>query len=104
MQAWLSARPEDKKTLLDAVHRQDVADLSYLQEVAAEEEQAKKTNATIMALLMVRQQRVQNIEQKWKEEDERQQKLQERYGPGGVPGRGLPQDNQTGTRRPTRRR
>lgn len=99
--AWVNARVEDKKSLLDAVQRQDVADLSYLHEVA-EEEQAKKAGTTILALLMIRAQRVEKIEQKWKEDDARQQKLQERYGPGGLPG--TAPDSQTGTRRPVRRR
>jgi len=107
IQAWLNNRTEDKKSLLDAVHRQDLADLGVLQEVASGEEQAKKTGVTILALMMIRQERLQKITQKWREDDERQRKLEERYGPGGVPGRGtpgMPQDNQTGTRRPTRRR
>ncbi len=107
IQAWLNSRTEDKDSLLNAVHRQDMADLSVLQEVASGEEQAKKTGVAIQALMMVRQERVQKIQQKWREDDERQRKLEERYGPGGAPGRGtpgMPQDNQTGTRRPGRRR
>jgi hypothetical protein len=52
---------------------------------------------------MVHAERVQKITKKWQDDDARQQKLQERYGPGGMPtGRGgMPgtqQQNQQGMR------
>jgi hypothetical protein len=105
IQAWLNAKPEDKKSLLDAVYGQDLADLGTLEQVAAEEEKAEKTSVVIKALMMTRQERVTKIVLKWQEDDERMMKLQQRQGQTGTPGApGMPQDNQTGTRRGTRRR
>jgi ankyrin repeat protein len=103
IQAWVQSRVEDKKSLLDAVHRQNLADLSAVEEVAREEEQAKKTSVAISALMMMHEERVQAIAQKWLDDDERIKKLQERYGTQGTPGT-MPGDAQTGMRRGTRRR
>jgi hypothetical protein len=105
IQAWVNSRPEDKKSLIDAVHKQDLVDLDGLQQVATEE-QAKKTTAAVLGLMMLREQRLTKIAQKWLEEDERMKKLQERYGTQGMPGAPgtVPGDNQTGTRRGMRRR
>jgi len=87
-QAWLNNRPEDKKSLLESVHQMNLVDLDDLRLVATEE-QAKKTTAAISGLMMIHAERVQKITKKWQEDDLRQQKLQERYGPGGMPaGRG----------------
>ena len=102
VQAWLNAKPEDKKALLEAVHQMNLADLDDLRQIAVEE-QAKKTAAAISGLMLAREERVQKITKKWQEEDERMLKLQERYGPGGmVPGRGMQgtqqQQNQPGMR------
>jgi hypothetical protein len=102
VQAWLNAKPEDKKSLLEAVHQISLLDLDDLRQVATEE-QAKKTAAAINGLMMIHAERVQKITKKWEEDDLRQQKLQERYGPGGMPpGRGgMPgtqQQMQPGTR------
>jgi len=88
IQAWLSTRPEDKKALLTAVHEMNVADLDDLRQLATEE-QAKKTAAVLSGLMLARQERVQKITTKWQEDDARQQKLQERYGPQGASGRGM---------------
>jgi hypothetical protein len=105
IQAWVNSKPEDKKNLIETVHKQNLVDLNGLQEIATEE-QAKKTTAAVMALMMVREVRVAKVAQKWLEEDERMRKLQERYGTQGMPGAPgtMPGDNQTGTRRGTRRR
>jgi hypothetical protein len=102
VQAWTNARPEDKKSLLETVHKQNLVDLDGLQQIATEE-QAKKTTVAVMALMMLREERVATIAQKWVEDDERMRKLQERYGTQGVPGT-MPGDSQTGTRRGMRRR
>ena len=102
-QAWLNAKPEDKKSLLDAVHQINLLDLDDLRQVATEEK-ATKTVATINGLMMIHAERVQKITKRWQEDDVRQQKLQERYGPGGMPtGRGgmqqgTQQQMQPGTR------
>lgn len=104
IQAWLNARPEDRKSLLDAVYGRDLADLSALEQVATEEEKAQKTNVVIMALMLARQERAAKIVQKWRQDDERMMRLQQRFGQPGTPGApGTPQD-QTGGRRTTRRR
>ncbi len=79
MQAWVSAKPDDKRSLLDATHSVDLAELGALHKVAIEE-QAKKTGVAIMALMMVREQRIAKIVLRWQEEDERMQRMQERYG------------------------
>ena len=87
-QAWLNSKPEDRKALLEAVHQMNLVDLDDLRLVATEE-QAKKTAAAISGLMMIHAERIQKITKKWQEDDLRQQKLQERYGPGGMPtGRG----------------
>ncbi len=100
--AWLNAKPEDKKSLLEAVHQANLVDLDDLRQVATEE-QAKKTAAAISGLMMIHEERGQKITKKWQEDDARQQKLQERYGPGGMPPSrgGMPgtqQQTQPGTR------
>jgi hypothetical protein len=105
VQAWVNTRPEDKKSLLEAVHKQNLVDLDGLQQVATEE-QAKKTTAAVMAVMLMREMRCAAVVEKWLEDDERQRKLQERYGTQGMPGGPgtMPGDNQTGTRRGMRRR
>jgi hypothetical protein len=105
IQAWVNAKPEDKKNLIETVHQQDLADLDGLQQIATEG-QARKTTAAIMGLMMMRERRVANVAQKWLEDEERMKKLQERYGTQGMPGAPgtMPGDSQTGTRRGTRRR
>ncbi len=93
-QAWLNAKPEDKKSLLEAVHQINLLDLDDLRQVAAEE-QGKKTAAALSGLMLIHEERVRKITKKWEEDDLRQQKLQERYGPGGMPaGRGGMQGTQ----------
>ncbi|MCL5280548.1 MAG: ankyrin repeat domain-containing protein [Planctomycetes bacterium] len=101
-QAWLNAKPEDKKSLLEAVHQMNVLDLDDLRQVATEE-QAKKTAAAVSGLMMIHAERVQKITKKWQEDEARQQKLQERYGPGGMPtGRGGMQGTQQQMQQGTR--
>jgi hypothetical protein len=85
IQVWLNAKPDDKRALLDAVEQMDLGDLDGLRQVAVEE-QAKKTTAAVMGLMMVHEERVQKITLKWQEEDQRMQKLQGRAGPQGTPG------------------
>jgi hypothetical protein len=84
------------------VHQANLVDLDDLRQVATEE-QAKKTAAAISGLMMIHEERGQKITKKWQEDDARQQKLQERYGPGGMPPSrgGMPgtqQQTQPGTR------
>jgi hypothetical protein len=93
IQAWLNAKADDKKALLQAVDDLNLAELQSLQELALKE-QAKKTTVAIMSLMMLREQRAEKIALGWQEEEARMQKLQERYGPNGMaPGRGM-QGNQ----------
>ena len=99
IQAWANARIESKKDLLDSVHEVDLYELGLVYEVAQEEE-AKKTSVAVLALMMVRELRLETIAQKWVEDDERMQRMQERYGNRG--GTGM-QDMQTGTGRGRRR-
>ena len=96
-QAWVNAKPEDKKSLLEAVHQANLVDFDDLRQIATEE-QGKKTTAAVSGLMMIHEERVQKITKKWQEDDARQQKLQERYGPGGMPaGRGGMQGTQQQT-------
>lgn len=89
VQAWLNAKPEDKKALLETVRQMNLVDLDDLRKLAVEE-QAKKTAAALSGVMLLHEERVQKITKKWQEEDERMLKLQERYGPGGMPpGRGM---------------
>jgi uncharacterized protein len=93
IQAWTSAKADDKKALLQAVDDLNLAELQSLHELALKE-QAKKTSVAVMVLMMLREQRAEKIALGWQEEDARMQKLQERYGPNGMaPGRGM-QGNQ----------
>ncbi len=101
-QAWLNAKPEDKKSLLEAVHQMNLLDLDDLRQ-AATEEKAAKTAAAVSGLMMIHTERVQKITKRWQEDDVRQQKLQERYGPGGMPtGRGGMQGTQQQMQQGTR--
>ena len=83
VQAWVSANPGDKQSLLTATHNLDVAELSALQQVAMEE-QAGKTAVAIAALMMVREQRITKIILKWQEDDERAARMQQRLGTQGT--------------------
>jgi len=113
IQAWTSAKAEDKSSLLETVHKLDLAELDSARTVATEEG-AKKTAAAISGLMLARQERVEKITKEWKLDDERMQKLQERTGnqPGMYPGTGTRgttpgtsgQTDQTGTRRTRRYR
>jgi ankyrin repeat protein len=113
IQAWTSGRAEDKSSLLETVHKLDLAELDGVRTVATEEG-AKKTAAAISGLMLARQERVEKITKEWKLDDERMQKLQERTGnqPGVYPGTGARgttpgtpgQTDQTGTRRTRRYR
>jgi len=100
-QAWLNAKTDDKKALLQAVDDLNLAELQSLQELALKE-QAKKTSVAILSLMMLREQRAAKIALGWQEEDARLQKIQDRYGPNGTPpGRGMQgnqQQMQPGTR------
>ena len=55
-----------------------------------------------MALLMLREQRIATIRQRWVEDDERMQRQQERAGVNGTQ-QGMPQGPGQGTQRGTRR-
>lgn len=98
--AWLNSQPEDKSELLKTSHELDVVEYAILHESAAEE-QAAKTEVAIMALLMLRGERIAKIQQKWMEDDERMQRMQERMGPNGMQGMqpGMQQGTQQGMRR-----
>jgi hypothetical protein len=80
IQAWTTAKPEDKGALLQAVSDENLWDLQKLDEVAIEEK-VMKTSAAIEAFMMFRDQRVEKIAQAWQDEDARLQK-QGRAGPG----------------------
>jgi hypothetical protein len=80
IQAWLNAKPEDKRALLQAVNDQNLSELQSLDAVALKE-QAKKTSAAIESLMMFREQRVEKITQAWADEDAKLQK-QGRGAPG----------------------
>lgn len=102
VQAWLNAKPEDKKALLEAVNQMNLMDLDDLRKVAVEE-QAKKTAAALSGVMLLHEERVQKITKKWQEEDDRMQRM---YGPGGVPPAGTqpgmqqqPQQGMRGGRR-----
>lgn len=86
IQAWLGAKPEDKRALLQAVSDLNLSELQALDELATKE-QALKTSAAILSFMMLRDQRVGKITLAWQEDDARLQKLQ------SMPGRG-PQGNQ----------
>ncbi|UCD49196.1 MAG: ankyrin repeat domain-containing protein [Phycisphaerales bacterium] len=79
LEAWLSANPEDKRTLLASVHDMDLFELEGLQQIATEED-AKKTTAAIEGLMLARQTRVERIREKMAEEDARLERLAERAG------------------------
>ncbi len=83
IQAWLNTNVGDKQSLLDATHNLDVAEFSALQQVAAEE-QAAKTAVAIAGLMMVREQRITKIVDKWIEDDERAARMQQRLGTQGT--------------------
>jgi hypothetical protein len=112
IQAWVNGKADAKGTLLQDVHKLDLAELDGLRATAAEEE-AKRTAATISGIMLARQERVDKIAKEWKLDDERQQKLQERTGTqtGMYPGTGqrgtrgtTGQDVQPGTTRGRRYR
>lgn len=86
-QAWLSADPEDKRTLLTAVHELDLLELDFLRQSAVEEE-AAKTTAAIEGLMLARQRRLERINTTMTEYDERMQRLAERTGTTMGPTRG----------------
>ncbi len=85
IQAWVAARPEDKRALLQAVQEQNLLDLQQLDDLAVSEK-ALKTSAAIEALMMLREQRVAKITTAWQEDDARMQRLQGMPGRGGMPG------------------
>jgi hypothetical protein len=85
IQAWMAARPEDKKALLQAVGDLNLSELQVLDDLATKE-QARKTSAAIQGLVMLREQRVEKITVAWQEDDARQQKLQAMPGRGGMQG------------------
>lgn len=88
LQAWLGTSPEDKLSLLDAAHQLDLAELGAVYEVA-EEEEARKSGATILAIMMSRQMRFEKIVQKIQADEARMQRLLERQEmQGGYRGRG----------------
>ncbi len=99
--AWLNTQPEDKSGLLTAAHELDVIEYAALHK-SSEEEKAAKTGVSIMALLMLREQRIARIQQKWMEDDERTQKMQERMGPNGIQ-QGTQPGMQPGTQQGMRR-
>jgi len=79
VQAWTAATMDSKDTLLETVHKLDLAEFDGLRQVAVEEK-AKKTEAAIAGVMMLREERLVKISRAWQEEDERLQKIQERYG------------------------
>ena len=108
IQDWLQAKPEDKQRLLDSVLELDLGELEGLR-LVAEQEEAKKTTAAAEGLMLARHDRAAKIQQKWVEEDERTQRMQERNEQRGtIRGRGRGMQNTQGqnnqnTQRPGRR-
>lgn len=101
IQSWLNAKGEDKADLLKTVQELDVIEYAILHK-SAEEEKAAKTQVAIMGLLMQREARAAKIQLKWKEDDERAQRMQERGGTNGMQDN-MQQGTQTGSRRGGRR-
>lgn len=100
IQSWLNAKAEDKDDLLKTVHELDVVEYAVLHK-SAEDEKAAKTQVAIMALLMLREERIAKIQQKWKADDERTQRMMERGGTNGM--QDMQQGTQPGMRRGGRR-
>jgi len=105
--AWLAANPEDKRGLLTAVHELDLLEYDALRQVALGEE-ANKTAAALAGLMLARQGRVERVLAKMAADDERLQRMAERYGttPGatrGRRGRGMMQQGDPTTQRRGRR-
>lgn len=98
VEVWLNTQPGDKGGLLDATHELDVIEYAALHELSREEE-AARTAVAVMALLMHREQRIKNIDQKWQEEEERLQRLQQRMTPGQGGQPGMQPGGQPGPRR-----
>lgn len=112
LQAWLGANPQDKRTLLAAVHDVDLVELDLLH-VTATEENATGTVTAIEGLMLARQARIEHVTAKIAAEEERLQRLAERNGntlnpTAGRRGRGAtpppPPDQSTPTRRGRRGR
>jgi hypothetical protein len=107
--AWLSADPLDKRSLLTTLHDADLAELAALRQIAMEEKiaqpqsalkaivsaftqptaaqdqtpaevGAKKTTAAIEGLMLARQDRLDRIMARMAADDERTQRMAERYG------------------------
>ncbi|HQI28415.1 MAG TPA: ankyrin repeat domain-containing protein [Sedimentisphaerales bacterium] len=100
IQAWLGADADNKAALLQSVSDLDVTEYAVLHELA-EEEKAAKTQVAIMALLMLREERIAKIRERWAEDDERTQRMQERAGANGM--QDMQQGPGQGTQRGTRR-
>jgi hypothetical protein len=96
IQAWTSTTVEDKTALLQATSDLDVTEYAVLSE-SAKSEKAAKTELAIMALLMLREERIAGIREKWIEDDERTQRMQERAASNGT--QGTQQGTQRGSRR-----
>jgi len=101
VQAWLSASAEDKAALMQSTTDLDVVEYAALVE-SAKAEKAAKTEVAIMGLLMQREQRIATIRQRWAEDDERMQRMQERAGANGMQP-GMQQGPGQGTQRGMRR-
>jgi hypothetical protein len=105
--AWLAANPEDKRSLLTAVHELDLLEYDALRQVALGEE-AKKTAAALEGLMLARKGRVERVLMKMAADDERLQRIADRYGttPGatrGRRGRGMTPSGGAATEQRTRR-
>jgi ankyrin repeat protein len=94
IQAWLGAKPDDKRALLQAVNDLNLSELQALNDLATKEA-AMKTSVAIQCLMMLREQRVEKITLAWQEEDARLQKLQGTQGRGT---QGTQQQNQQNLR------
>jgi len=100
MDAWLNATGENKAPLLENTFELDFTEYMALHD-QAEQEKAAKTQVAVMALLMLRDERIGKIVVKWQEEDERNARMQERAGTNAMPG--AQQGTQQGYRRGGRR-
>ena len=80
---WSQASTERKVELLDKVHEQIMVEMDSIRYIA-DEEKAKKTTAAIDGIMLARLERydqtVLKMEEDARKAEERQQKLEQRYG------------------------
>ena len=110
IRVWSQASFDDKKGLSEDVHEQIMAEMASIRFVAKEEE-AKKTTATVDGAMLARLERYDQLVLKMEEDkrkaEERQLRLEQRYGRTSgrqLPGQGNTQQQNTYQRGRGRRR